>query len=99
MDFKQVFIGIFLLVLALILTGLLILSLKSDTEVLKGQVSTLQEFIDSQKEWNKRCVKSIRGTMLGHQNPTTPIVCICTRGSGKIVFYDELEDIETTRNN
>jgi hypothetical protein len=30
----------------------MILSLKSDTEFLKGQVSTLQEFINSQQEWN-----------------------------------------------
>ena len=52
MDFKQIFIAAVILLLALIIHALTILSLKSDTEFLKGQVSTLQEFIDSQMEWN-----------------------------------------------
>lgn len=53
MNFKQIIIVVFLVALAGLLTALLLHSLKSDTELLKGQVSTLQEFIDSQKKWNQ----------------------------------------------
>ena len=59
MDFKQVLIVVFLVVLAQVIPAFMILSLKSDIEILKKQISTLQEFIDSQqefidvqKEWN-----------------------------------------------
>jgi len=59
MDFKVVLIVVFLVALAQVIPALMILSLKSDTEVLKKQTFTLQEFIDSQqefidsqKEWN-----------------------------------------------
>lgn len=50
MDFKQVLIVTFIVIIALIVPGLMILSLKSDSEFLKGQVSTLQKFIDVQDQ-------------------------------------------------
>ena len=59
MNFKKNIILLFLTIPSIVLFALIILSLKSDTEFLKKQNSTLQEFvdsqqefIDSQKEWN-----------------------------------------------
>lgn len=53
MIFKQTIFVVILVIMFLSIPALLILSLKSDTESLKRQVSTLQEFIDSQKKWNE----------------------------------------------
>jgi len=52
MDLKQDFIVLTLIALALMIPALMILSLKSETDILKGQIDSHQEFIDLQKEWN-----------------------------------------------
>jgi len=52
MDLKQFFVTVLIVSVCLIGPLIVTLSLKSRIVEVKGQVSTLQEFIDSQKEWN-----------------------------------------------
>ena len=63
MNIKQIFKQVIILLLwvtpSMAILAIMVLSLKSDTEILKKQNSTFQEFIDSQqefiasqKEWN-----------------------------------------------
>ena len=52
MNSKQVLLALIIVFLFQIILAVMVLSSKSDIGLLKGQVSTLQEFIDWQMEWN-----------------------------------------------